>query len=250
MLINPQQSITVFVGLALFCPPFPAADWPQLRGPNRTGISQEQGLLQQWPKSGPKLLWQIDDAGDGYGAPVVVGDRLYLVSNQGMDKEFVQARSTRDGKMIWSTRLGAVGRPDQQPPYPMARSTPTVDGSQLYVFSSNGDLACIDAATGKIVWQKNVVQEFGGVSGTWAYAESPLIDGDMLVVTPGGPNATIVAFNKKSGAVIWKSAVPGDDKAAYASAIPVTIAGRKQYVQFVDKGVIGVDAKSGKFLWR
>ena len=94
------------------------------------------------------------------------------------------------------------------------------------------------------------MKDFGGVSGTWAYAESPLIDGDVLVVTPGGPNATLVALNKKMGAVIWKSAVPGDDKAAYASAIPVTIAGRKQYVQFVDKGVIGVDAKSGKFLWR
>ena len=94
------------------------------------------------------------------------------------------------------------------------------------------------------------MKDFGGVSGTWAYAESPLIDGDVLVVTPGGPNATIVALNKKSGAVIWKSAVPGDDKAAYASAIPATIAGRKHYVQFVDKGVIGVDAKSGKFLWR
>jgi outer membrane protein assembly factor BamB len=227
-----------------------AAEWPQFRGPNRTGISEEQGLLQQWPKGGPKLLWQVEDVGDGYGAPVVAGDRVYLVSNRGMDNEFVQALSARDGKVIWSTRLGPVGRPDQQPPYPMARSTPTIDGSLLYAFSSNGDLACIETATGKVVWRKNVTQEFGGVSGTWAYAESPLVDGDRVVVTPGGAEATIVALNKKSGAVIWKSAIPGGDKAAYSSAIAVTAAGRKQYVQFVDKGVVGVDATTGKFLWR
>jgi outer membrane protein assembly factor BamB len=227
-----------------------AADWPQWRGPRRDGISQETGLLKEWPKQGPKLLWQVNDLGDGYATPAVVSARLYLLSNRGLTNELVQALSVTDGKPVWSTRLGNVGNPDQQPPYPMARSTPTVDGAVLYALSSDGDLACLETATGKILWQKSLRNDFGGRSGRWAYSESPLIDGEVLVVTPGGADATIVALNKKTGAVIWKSAVPGGDPAAYSSAIVVQAAGRKQYVQFLDKGVVGVDAKTGQFLWR
>src|SRR5215204_570977 len=95
------------------------ADWPQWRGPQRTGISTETGLLKEWPKQGPKLLWQRDDIGDGYGTPAIAGDRVYLVSNRGMDAEFVQALSVMDGKSVWATRMGNVGNPNQQPPYPM-----------------------------------------------------------------------------------------------------------------------------------
>ncbi|MGH9721783.1 MAG: PQQ-binding-like beta-propeller repeat protein [Bryobacteraceae bacterium] len=227
-----------------------AGDWPQWRGPQRTGVSQETGLLKAWPKEGPKLLWRLADIGEGYATPAVAGGRLYLLANRDMDNEFVQALSVEDGKPIWTTRLGPVGNPKQQPPYPMARSTPSVDGEVLYAFSSDGDLACLQSATGKVVWQKNVRKEFGGQPGTWAYSESPLIDGDVLVVTPGGAEATLVALNKKTGAVIWKSAVPGGDRAGYSSAIVTDAAGRKQYVQFLDKGLVGVDAKTGKFLWR
>ena len=226
------------------------ADWPQWRGPQRTGISTETGLLKDWPKGGPKLLWQSSDIGDGYGTPAVAGDRVYLVSNRGMEAEFVQALSVKDGKSIWATRLGNVGNPNQQPPYPMARSTPTVEGEFLYAFSSDGDVASLRRSDGKVSWQKNVRREFGGAPGTWAYAESPLIDGDVLVVTPGGPDATLLALNKRTGAEIWKSAVPGGDRAAYSSVIAIEAAGRKQYVQFLDKGLVGVDAKTGKFLWR
>jgi outer membrane protein assembly factor BamB len=226
------------------------ADWPQWRGPQRTGISTETGLLKEWPKQGPKLLWQRDDIGDGYGTPAIAGDRVYLVSNRGMDAEFVQALSVRDGKSVWATRMGNVGNPNQQPPYPMARSTPTVEAEFIYAFSSDGDIACLRRSDGKIVWQKNVRREFGGVPGTWAYAESPLIDGEVLVVTPGGPDATLLALNKNTGGVIWKSAVPGGDRAAYSSVIPIEAAGRKQYVQFLDKGLVGIDAKTGQFLWR
>src|SRR5205085_5836736 len=142
------------------------------------------------------------------------------------------------------------GNPDQQPNYPAARSTPTVDGAMVYALGSDGDLACLDAATGKVQWQKSLRTDFGGKPGTWAYAESPLVDGDVVVVTPGGKEATIVALQKNNGAIIWKSAVPGGDAAAYASAIVVEAAGRKQYVQFLAAGVVGVDAKTGQFLWR
>ena len=239
------------VAVAAFLAPFAsAADWPQWRGPQRTGISQETGLLKHWPSEGPKLLWQLTDVGDGYGAPAVAGGRVYVLGNRGMDNEFVQARSVEDGAVLWTTRLGKVGNPDQQPPYPMARSTPAVEGDRLYAYSSDGDLACLESATGKIVWQKNVRREFGGQPGRWAYSESPLIDGNVLVVTPGGAEATLVALDKRTGTVIWKSAVPGGDAAGYASAIAIEAAGRRQYVQFLDKGLVGVDARTGKFLWR
>lgn len=227
-----------------------ALDWPQFRGPGRMGLSAETGLLKEWPKAGPKLLWQRPDIGDGYGTVAVAGSLLYAVSNHGMDDEFVQALAVSNGQPVWSTRLGSVGNPNQQPPYPMARSTPSLDGELLFAFSSDGDVACLRAATGEVIWRKSVRTEFGGVPGTWGYAESPLIDGDVLVVTPGGAAATMVALRKTTGAVIWKSAVPGGDKAAYSSAIVAQAAGRRQYVQFLDKGVVGVDAATGKFLWR
>lgn len=227
-----------------------ASDWPQWRGPERNGISRETGLLKEWPKDGPKLLWQVNDIGDGYSTPSVVGTRIYVMSNRGMENEFVQALSTKDGKPIWTTRVGNVGNPEQNPPYPKARSTPTVDGNFIYVLGSDGDLACLEAKKGKILWQKNIRKEFGGQPGEWAYAESPLVDGDVVVVTPGGAQATIVALNKKTGALIWKSAVPGGDPAGYSSAIVVQAGGKKQYVQFLSKGIVGVDAKTGQFLWR
>jgi outer membrane protein assembly factor BamB len=226
------------------------SDWPQWRGPQRDGISPERGLLKQWPVEGPKLLWQVNDIVDGFSTPAVVGTRIYLMSNRGLENEFVQALSTEDGKPVWATRVGNVGNPDQDPPYPKARSTPTVDGDFIYALGSDGDLACLEAKSGKIRWQKNLRKEFGGKPGTWAYAESPLIDGEVVVVTPGGAEATMVALNKKTGAVIWKSAVPDGDPAGYASAIVVQGGGRKQYVQFLSKGIVGVDAKTGEFLWR
>ena len=226
------------------------ADWPQWRGPERSGVSKESGLLKQWPAGGPKLLWQANDLGDGYSTPVVVGNRIYMMSNRGMDNEFVQAISAGDGKVIWTSRVGNVGNPDQNPSYPKARSTPTIDGAFLYALGSDGDLACLEVKTGKVRWAKNVRKEFGGQPGEWAYAESPLVDGDVVVVTPGGPQATMAALNKKTGAVIWKSAIPGGEPAGYASAIVVQAAGRKQYVQLLSKGMVGVDAKTGQFLWR
>ena len=226
------------------------SDWPQWRGPERNGTSGESGLLKQWPAGGPKLLWQVNDIGDGYSTPVVVGNRIYLMSNRDMENEFVAALSTQDGKVIWTQRVGKVGNPNQNPPYAKARSTPTVEGNYLYALGSDGDIACLETKTGKIRWSKNIRTEFGGKPGEWAYAESPLVDGDVVVVTPGGADATMVALNKKTGALIWKSAIPGGDEAGYASAVAVQGGGRRQYVQLLSKGIVGVDAKTGQFLWR
>ena len=241
---------TCMVGFTGAILPVSAADWPQWRGPNRDGISNETSLLKEWPKDGPKLLWQVKEIGDGYSTPAVVGDRLFALGNKGLDDEFVHALSVSDGKEIWKTTIGKVGNPKQDPPYPGARSTPTVDGELLYALGSDGDLACLETATGKVRWQKSLRADFDGKHGEWAYSESPLVDGDVVVCTPGGKDATLVALNKKTGDVVWKSQVPGGDDAAYASITVTEHGGVKQYVQFLAKGVVGVDAKTGKFLWR
>src|SRR5262245_45941337 len=225
-----------------------ADDWPQWRGPTRTGVSKETGLLKEWPKGGPKLLWQRKDLGGGYSTPAVVGGHVYLLADS-KGEEFVVALAVKDGATAWSTRVGKVG-PNKGPQYPGARCTPTVDGDRIFALGSDGDLACLDREKGKVAWSKNLRKEFGGVPGMWAYAESPLIDGDVLVCTPGGKTATIVALRKKDGEPIWKCPVPEGDEAAYASAIAVEVGGVRQYVQFLGKGLVGVEAKSGKFLWR
>jgi outer membrane protein assembly factor BamB len=226
-----------------------ATDFPQWRGPQRDGISHETGLLPSWPKEGPKMLWQIKTVGSGYSTPSVVGEHLYLLGNEGMENEYVQALSVKDGKRIWSTRLGKVGNPDQQPAFAADRSTPTVEKDVLYALGSDGDLACLDLKDGKARWQKNLKTDFGGKAGVWAYSESPLIDGDKIICTPGGNDATIVALDKKNGNTTWKCSVPGGSEAAYASAIIVEADGVRQYVQLLQKGLVGVDAKTGKLLW-
>src|SRR2546425_12448050 len=133
-----------------------AADWPQWRGPQRNGISPETGLLKEWPKEGPKLRWEVKEIDSGYSTPAVVGERLYLLANERLDNEFVQALAAKDGKRVWRTTLGKVGNPDQNPKFPAARSTPTVDGDLLYALGSDGDLACLETASGKLRWRKNL----------------------------------------------------------------------------------------------
>ena len=226
-----------------------ADDWPQWRGPSRDGISQETGLLHQWPQDGPPLTWQVTDVGDGYSTPSVVGERIYLLGNNGLEEEFVQARNVSDGELIWSTKVGKVGE-NNQPKYPAARSTPTIDGEYLYALGSNGDLVCLTTRDGKEVWKKNLKQDFGGKPGNWAYAESPLVDGEIVVCTPGGAEATIVALNKKTGEPVWTSPLKEADEAGYASIVIMNAGGKKQYVQFLENGVVGIDAATGTLLWR
>lgn len=227
-----------------------AADWPQFRGPERTAISTETGLLQEWPSQGPPLLWKVDDIGSGYGTVAVVGDRAYVVANSGMESEYVTALSVSDGSKIWSTELGPVGKPNQQPSYASARSTPTIVGDSLYALSSNGDLVSIQLATGEVLWRKSLTKDFGGQSGTWAYAESPLVDGDAVVVAPGGSSAAVIALNRTTGESIWKTSLLEGEPAGFASTIVAEAGGRKQYVSFLDEGIIGVDAANGDVLWR
>jgi outer membrane protein assembly factor BamB len=227
----------------------PAADWPQWRGPDRTGVSSETGLLAAWPAGGPRLVWRVADLGAGYGTPSVAGDRLYVQINRGLDDEFLQARAIADGALAWELRLGNVGNPAQKPSYPGARSTPTVTADTVYALGSDGDLVAVDRRSGKERWRTQLRTAYGGKPGEWAYAESPLVDGDVVVASPGGATA-LVALDARTGRERWKSIVPGNEDAAYSSAIVVQAGGLKQYVQFLQKGLIGVHAASGRLLWR
>ena len=224
-------------------------DWPQWQGPDRNAVSKERGLLKEWPKDGPPLAWEAKGLGGGYSGPSIAAGRVFGMGNRGKD-EVVWALSETDGKELWATRLG----PAYQQRAPQGKEgpacTPTVDGELLYALGLGGDLACLHVADGKIVWRKSLTADFGGKAPNWSYRESPLVDGERLVCTPGGQATTLVALDKKTGATVWKSQVPGAPPAAYASAIVIDCAGQRQYVQFTQRGVVAVAAADGKFLWR
>lgn len=224
-----------------------AADWPQWRGPERTGISQETGLLKSWPKDGPPIRWKRTDLGTGYSSPAISRGVVYIQTTKGND-EFTVALKEATGEEIWSTKIGQVGK-NTGPQYPGTRATPTVDGDFIYSLASDGELNCLDSK-GQVVWHLNFKTAFQGQVGSWAYTESVLIDGDAVVCTPGGATATLAKLKKSNGEVIWKCAVPGGDLADYASIMVVEGGGRKQYVQYMRKALVGVDAKTGEFLWK
>jgi outer membrane protein assembly factor BamB len=226
-----------------------AADWPQFRGPDRTGVSRETGLLKSWPAEGPKLAWKATGLGEGYTTPSIAKGRIFGMGLRG-GEEVVWALDARTGKEIWHTRIAAgaqlVGTQGGNGP----RATPTVDGDLIYTLGVSGDLVCLAAADGKPRWKKSLVADFGGRVPMWGFSESPLVDGEKVLATPGGPDATVVALNKNSGDVIWKSLVPSSNNVSYSSCIVADVSGQKEYIQFLAKGVIGVAAKDGKFLWR
>ena len=223
-----------------------AADWPEWRGPRRDGISREEGLLQEWPEGGPPLAWATNLCGEGYGGPAVVGNRVYLMGN-GRGGEWVLALNVaKGGEQQWASATGPVRH--QGGGYPGPRSTPTVDGERVYALGLAGVLVCLDAEDGKVVWHKDLVEDFGGSIPNWGYAESVLVDGKFVLCTPGGKENTIVALNKDNGEKVWSAAI--GDAAGYASIMKVKIAHVSQYVAFTAKGVVSVAADSGRLLWR
>jgi outer membrane protein assembly factor BamB len=201
-----RSMLTVF-GTAAMAIAVQAFDWPQWQGPDRNAISKEAGLLQEWPKEGPPLAWKVGGLGGGDSTPSVASGRIYGMSHRGSD-EFVWALSERDGKEIWAVRI-APAHPLNWPQSKEGPSaTPTVDGDRLYVMGLAGNVACLQTADGKVVWQRNVVADFGGRSPMWSFRESPLVDGDKVICTPGGEESTIVALNKLNGETIWKGFAP------------------------------------------
>ena len=243
-----------------------ADDWPQWQGPDRNAVSKERGLLQAWPKDGPPLAWKVKGLGGGDSAPSVAGGKLFGMSNRGND-EVVWALSEADGGELWKTPLVPAFQQRVRQSKEGPSCTPTVDGDRLYVLGVSGDLACLQLKDGNIVWRVSLTKEFGGTPPMWNYRESPLVDGDKVICTPGGPDAAIVALDKATGKTGWTCTEPGGPAApaggagrfggfggsggaAYASAIAVDFAGQRQYVQLTGKALVGVAASDGKLLWR
>lgn len=255
-----------------------ADDWPQWQGPDRNAISKERGLLKEWPKDGPPLAWKITGLGGGYSGPAIAGGLISGMSNRG-DDEVIWALSEKDGKEFWVTRLGPALKQQAPQGREGPACTPTVEGERLYVEGMGGDVACLQVRDGKILWQRSLTRDFGGRVPMWSYRESPLVDGDKVVFTPGAEDAMLVALEKLTGNTSWKSRVPsgsggnpggpggspsgpgggggsgrrgglGASGAAYSSVIAIDFEGQRQYVQLTARGLIGVAASDGKFLWR
>lgn len=217
-------------------------DWPQWRGPNRDGRSAEQGLLKTWPANGPPLAWRTRGAGEGYSSFAVANGRLYTLGARGA-REYVIAFDAATGKEVWATDHGRrFGNDRGDGP----RGTPTVEGTRVYAFGASGDMSVLDAATGRIIWTVNVLDKFGGSNITWGLSESPLVLSDRILLNAGGPNASIVALNKKDGSVLWRSQ---SDEAGYSSAVLQETGGVRQAIFFTGERALGVDVSNGRLLW-
>ncbi|MCP4654926.1 MAG: PQQ-binding-like beta-propeller repeat protein [bacterium] len=254
MIRHPALSFAVFAGMFLSTPAI-ADDWPGWRGPERSGKSAETGLLGEWPSAGPPLAWRIDGVGRGFSGVAVANGMIFTMGD--LDEiQYVLALREADGKELWKTSVG----PAWEDGYPGPRSTPTVDGNRLYAITTEGHLVCLDTASGKEHWRRSLAADFGGslmkAMGTrsWKFSESPLIDGDRVIVTPGAQDAGLVALHKRSGDEIWRASIPdlgesGADGAGYSSVVISEAGGIRQYVQLVGRGVVGVEAATGRFLW-
>jgi outer membrane protein assembly factor BamB len=218
------------------------ADWFQWRGPNRDGKSQETGLLKRWPAAGPQLVWRTTGAGIGYSSFAAAGGRIHTLGGRSQ-QEFVIAFDAASGKRVWETPIGSLFQNDRGNG---PRGTPTIDGDRLYALGGSGDLVCLDLKTGKPVWTKNVLREFGGSNITWGLSESPLVVSDRVLVQAGGRNASIVAFDKKAGEALWRQ---HSDEPGYSSAVLAQVGGTQQAVFFTAERALGVSLRDGRELW-
>ena len=229
--------------------PTQPGDWSEFHGPRRDSICTETGLLKSWPEGGPRLLWKLEGIGRGMSTASIAGGKLFITGDHKGEGQYLICLDLKDRKELWATRIGASYKDFG------ALCTPTVAGPAVYTTSTEGDVVCLDAVTGAVRWQKSMTKDFGGKTmNMWKFSEAPLIDGQQLICTPGVKDAALVALNKETGAVIWKCAMPdlgkaGKDGAGYSSVTVHELAGVRQYVQMLGRGVIGVAADSGKFLW-
>ena len=232
--------------LASWASPTLADDWPQWRGPRRDGVSREIGLLKSWPKEGPPAGWSAKGLGEGYASVVVSRGRVFTIGRIAAET-FCFAIDESTGSLKWKTKIGETTR--------IPSSTPTVDDDRVFALDPDGDLVCLAAATGREIWRRQFIEDFGGrMQSGRGYGESPLIDGSRLICTPGGAEATMVALNKQTGDLIWRTQVPelgkaGGDGAGFSSIVRSNAAGVPQFVQLIGRGLVGLRADDGKFLW-
>ncbi len=253
---NKKAMLRLVLGISgvTICTVGSADTWPQFRGPNRDGTSKEKGVWTKIGDQDPKLDWIAEGVGAGYASVSVTDDYLLTSGNVG-NTQAVTAIATGTGKVVWSTPIS-----DSAPKhgYEGSRTTPTVDGNLVYAVSSDGRIVCLSLKDGKEVWQHNFREWKGKMMSGWGFSESPLVDGDLVLCTPGANDALIVALDKKTGKEVWKTALDDtskdskqlNDGAGYASIVISNGGGVKQYVQLVGRGVVGVRASDGKLLWR
>ncbi|MHC4435202.1 MAG: outer membrane protein assembly factor BamB family protein, partial [Planctomycetota bacterium] len=220
-----------------------ANDWPQFHGPNRDNKSPDKGLLKAWPEGGPSRIWETGGIGEGYSTVSIVGKRIYTAG--AIDDDCVITALDINGKEVWTQTNGKAWAGS----YPGTRSTPTIAGGLLYHLSGIGNLICLKAESGDLVWSRHILKEFGGRNIIWGLAESPLVIGDKVICTPGGKDVGMVALEKQTGEVIWKCRGAGD-KPGYASPILIEYQGLIQIVTPMSKAIVGVRASDGKLLWR
>jgi len=219
----------------------PAADWPGWRGPNRDGKSPDTGLLKEWPANGPTQLWKADDIGKGYSSVAVAGGTVYVTGDdEGKLRLFA---FDLEGKKKWAVDVEPAWRGD----HPGARATPTIDAGKLYLETAGGLVACLDARSGKRIWSKHLVRDFGGSPGGWGYAESVLIYRNYAIVKPGGRNC-VVALNKETGAPVWTSKGFAGG-AEYSSCIGVPYQNAHMIITGTRDGLLCVSARTGNVLW-
>lgn len=220
--------------------PEPVQSWHRWRGPWGDGVSRETGLLTTWPAEGPELLWSSSGLGRGHASLVIHAGRIYTLGAKQANVLICVDQS--DGSILWETTVGRGGEPN---------CTPTVDpvDGLVYAISLEGQLLCARADNGEAIWQKSFASDFGGrMMSQWGYSESPLVDGDLLICTPGGDTAIMAALDKRTGQVAWTTTMPGNS-AGYASPVISTAGGIKQYITLTGKGLIGVAASNGQLLW-
>lgn len=221
----------------------PEKGWPQFRGPRRDGISDETGLLTTWPADGPKLVWKAADLGRGWSSPIISGDSIFLTGDVAGEVQIFCL--DLKGAVKWKTANGA----GWLNPYPGARASCAISDGVLYHMNATGRLLALDAATGKELWNANILKRFESQNIIWGISESLLIDGPRVIVTPGGPKALMAALDKKTGETVWTSEPIAGDKAAYASPVLFQMRNRRLIAGCSSKHGFGVDADTGKLLW-
>jgi len=241
---NTTALLLVAAALRLAANQGPSSEWSQWRGPNRDGISPDTGLLQEWPTGGPPVAWKATGLGGGYGTAVISGSRMFVQGLRGRET-FVHSLSSTDGRYLWSKSLGSGGTNDRGSG---PRSTPTGDGDRLYVLTERGVLWCL-RVDGTEVWRRDLLADFGGRNITWLISESPLVDGNRVIVTPGGRGAGMVALDKMTGRTIW-IAKQLSDEAGYSSPMVVEVGGVRAYTTITAEAAVGVRASDGGLLWR
>jgi outer membrane protein assembly factor BamB len=220
--------------------------WPQWRGPNRDNVSTETGLLKAWPEGGPKLLWKAAGAGDG-GGPVSVAGGLIFVLGSKEDKYCITAFDG-SGNLVWDRPIGPKTGEYSLMRF-LGQCSVTVDDDRVYACTAQGRLTCMKSGNGETVWEKDYEKDLAGKKSYFAYRESPLVDGQLLICAVGGPKGTLAALDKKSGAPVWRSA-DLTDPMPQSAVVAAVIGGARQYVVLTMRSVAGIHASDGRLLWR